>query len=230
MKNRKNLSTKIVVVVILLTLLIISSGFWLSLPGRFLLVKDNIQKADCVVPLRGDLYPRLNKAIELYNEGYAKRIVISVLPKRSEDSQDYNEVLLKIYGVDKVSPREFTLMAFNYFGKDSKDIYFTKGNVTSTFEEAVATKELMQEKGFKSLILVTSHYHMRRALIIFKAVFRETGIKIFNYTAGTNLINPNKWWRSEYEVKTVIQEYLSLVHNFIYHFLLKKHRTSFDYP
>jgi len=227
MKNRR-IIVKIVIFIALFALLIVSWRVWLPIPGIFLSVKDNIQEADCIVPLRGDIYYRFNKAIELYNGGYTKRIVISVLPERSEDSQDHNDVILRIYGVDKVSPREFALMAFKYFGKDPKGIYFTDNEVTSTYEEAVTTKDLMLKKGLKSLILVTSGYHMRRALMIFNRVFRSSGIKIYNYTAGRELINSHRWWLKEDEVKMVIQEYLSIGHNFIYHFLLKEKRTSFD--
>ena len=227
-RRKKRTIIRIVISILLVTILILSSDLWLSIPGTFLCVKDNIQKADCIVPLRGDLYSRFEKTVELFNRGLSEKIVVSVLPGRRKDSREHTSVVLRVYGIEEATPAEFTLITFRYFGKSPQDIFITDRNVTSTFEEAVVTKEFMIKKGFKSLILVTSHYHMRRALMIFKLVFRGSGIKIYNCTAGRELIDTHHWWHREYEVKTVIQEYLSVFHNFIYHFLLKKGRTSFD--
>jgi uncharacterized SAM-binding protein YcdF (DUF218 family) len=196
--------------------------------GNFLLVKDNIQRADCIVPLGGYLPSRFPKAVELYNKGYAQNIVFSVLPEPSAKSNSEDSVMLRIYGQKEASRKEFALMAFKYYGKGPQNIYFTDRDVTSTYEEAVATRDFMLKKGFKSLILVTSHYHTRRALMIFKAVFKGTGINIFNCTTGLEAINPPRWWQNEIDVKIVLQEYLSIAHNFIYHFVLKKERTEFD--
>ncbi len=226
-KNNK-VKIRIVAYILFFLLIIISFKIWLPLAATFLLAKDNVGKADCIVPLRGDLYYRFKKAIELYEDGYADSIVISVLPELEKVESDYCAVKMRIYGVNKLSRRDFTLKAFKYFGKDPKGIYFTDQAITSTYEEALATRDLMLDKGFKSLILVTSGYHTRRALMIFRAVFRGSGIKIYNCSAGRELLNPRTWWKKEDEVKFILQEYLSMVHNTIYHFILKKKRTSFD--
>ena len=209
-------------------LIIISSKIWLSIPANFLLVKDNIQKADCIVPLGGDLYYRFRKAIELYNQGYSENIVVSVLPEQDKGTGDYSAVKMRIYGVKEAPRKEFALMAFKYFKKDPQGIYFTDDRVTSTYEEALATRDFMLKEGFKSLILVTSNYHARRALMLFGSVFKGSGIKIYNCTAGRELMKPRRWWTKEGEVKIVVQEYLSIIHNTIYHLILKKQRTSFD--
>jgi len=207
---------------------ILTFPLWLPAIGNFLMVKDNIQKADCIAPLGGYMYYRLPKAVELYNEGYSNKILFSLLPELQGDLADEGSLILKIYGHKGVSRKEFALMAFKYFGKGADNIYFTDKTATSTYEEAVATRDFMLKNGLKSLILVTSHYHARRALMLFNAVFKGTGIKIFNCTSGADSINPVRWWRKESEVKMVLQEYLSMAHNFIYHFMMKKERTAFD--
>lgn len=228
-EHRKKIKSKLIICIILFILLVASYKIWLPLPGIMLFIEDNIEKADCIVPLEGDLYFRFRKAVELYNKGYSRNIVVSLLPESEEGKfPDYHDMVLKIYKIKEASPKEFTLMAFKYFGKDSKDIYFTDKPVTSTYEEAVATKNLMLKKGFKSLIIVTSVYHTRRAKAIYKAVFKDTDIKIYNCAAGNEVYNPYRWWLKERDVRMVTLEYLSMIHNFIYHFLFKKERTSFD--
>jgi hypothetical protein len=54
-------------------------------------VKDNFQYADCIVPLQGDTYFRFKKAVQLYNQDYAKNIVISIVPEREKELKEYYE-------------------------------------------------------------------------------------------------------------------------------------------
>lgn len=215
-------------VFILIFILIVSYRIWLPIPGAFLLVKDNIHKTDCIVPLRGDPYFRLKKVVELYNEGYSKNIVVSVLPERGEELREYYNFSNRVLGLKDMAPGEFCLKAFEYLGKDSKDIYFTDYETTSTYDEAIATRDFMLKKGFKSLILITSTYHMRRTLMIFRLVFKGTGIKIYNCTARNLKYDPDHWWLKERDVKAISLEYLAIVHNIFYHFMLRRGRTAFD--
>lgn len=228
---KKNFKISFVVklsVFILVSILIVSYRIWLPIPGTFLLVKDNIQKADCIVAIMGDSYFRFKKVVELYNEGYSKNIVISALPEREEELREYYNFENRVLGLKDIPPKEFALKAFEYFKKGSKDIYFTDYETTSTYDEAVATRDFMLKKGFKSLILVTSTYHMRRTLMIFRLVFRGTGIKIYNCTASNVLHDPHRWWLKEKDVKAISIEYLSIAYNIFYHFILRKGRTTFD--
>lgn len=228
MKNMKAGTALQLSVLILLIIIIITYGLWLPVPGTFLLVKDNIQKADCVVPLGGEPYFRYKKAVELYEQGYSKNIVVSVTPERQEELREYYNFKYRLLGIEDLSPRELASRGFKYFGKDSHGLYFTDYEVTSTYDEAVATRDLVLKKGFKSLILVTSTYHMRRAMMIFHFVFKGTGVEIYNCTAESVLWNPRQWWLKERDLKVISQEYLSIAYNIFYHFILRKGRTSFD--
>jgi uncharacterized SAM-binding protein YcdF (DUF218 family) len=206
----------------------VSFKLWLPLPAKFLLLKDNIQKADCIVPLEGDLYYRLTKAVELFHNGYSKNIVISLLPEAETDTRDYCAAKMRIYGIKDIPRKDFALKALKYFGKDEKGVFFTDSEVTSTYEEALATKAFMLKNELKSMILVTSQYHSRRALMLFSTVLKSSGIKIYYCTAGRENLMPEEWWSREGEIKSILQEYLSLIHNAIYHLMLHKKRTSFD--
>lgn len=215
-------------VFILIFIFIVSYRMWLPIPGTFLLVKDDIHKADCIAPLVGDTYFRLKKVVELYNEGYSKNIVVSVLPERGEELREYYNFKNRVLGLKDMAPGEFYLKALEYLGLKTKDIYFTEHEVTSTYDEAIATRDFMLKKGFKSLILITSTYHMRRTLAIFNLVFKGTGIKIYNCTARNLKYDPDHWWLKERDVKAISLEYLSIAYNIFYHFILRRGRTEFD--
>ena len=216
-----------ILIVVLALALVLTRETWLPIPGTYLLVKDNLEKADCVVPMFGDIALRFKKASELYHDGYSKKIIVSVIPEEEKLSEEYN-FRFRVAGAKDMSGREFAAAAFKYLGVAPEDVHVASIEATSTYDEAAAAKHVLSKKGYKSLMLVTSTYHMRRALIIFKAVFRDSGIRIYNSTAPNELFDPYHWWRREKEVKMVSQEYLSIVYNFIYHFVLKKDRTIFD--
>lgn len=197
---------------------------WLPVFGTFLLVPDRVQEADCIVTLRGEEYFRVSKAAELYKEGRAPVIIVSVIPK---ESQPYDLTRL-LSGFDQYNETEVTVKIFEYFGVKKEAVLFTGKETTSTYEEALATKEIMEAKGFRSMLLVTSTYHMRRALWTFHKVFRGTGIEIYPVTGKHVLYEPERWWTRERDVRRLFEEYLSTVFNWVYHFVLKKRSSSFD--
>ena len=226
-KRIKKSSGKWILGLGLLGILVFTFPQWRSFPAEFLLVPDNLQKADCIVVLRGEEYFRLKKAADLYHQGYAKTIALSVLLPKAEFLADYYQFMAKIYGGDKVTPEQFVYDAFKYFGKGPEGIEFTDSAPTSTYDEALMAKQYLLRKGYRSFILVTGTYHMRRALLIYQWVLRGTGIKIFTATGVNDFYNPKQWWRKERDVRRIGEEYLSMIFNFIYHFLLGKARGSF---
>jgi len=201
---------------------------WRVFPGTFLLMEDELKRADCIVVLRGDAFFRFKKAAELFQGGYADSIVLSPLPERRSELGEYYQFKNRVLGVPDVTVEEYVERAFEFFGQDTNKVHLTDVEVTSTFDEAVATKAWMLERGRKSFILVTNGYHMRRAMIIFGLVFRNTGIRIYPVTANDSIHHPQYWWQRERDVKSVFGEYLAIGFNLIYHFLLQKGTTSFD--
>ncbi len=206
------------------TALFWSRGSWLPLLGTSLRVPDQLFPADCIVVLRGDDYFRLRKAAALQKAEMAPVIVTSVI---SAAGQPY-DLVRKISGLENLSEEDLTRKMFQYFGGDPATILFTGKETTSTFEEAVAAREFLRKRGFHSLLLVTSTYHMRRALFIFERLFEGTGIRIYHSTAVNVLYHPEEWWKQERDVRRVFEEYVSIPFNYFYHFVFKKNSTSFD--
>lgn len=228
MNSKGSLISRILILGAFLTVLAFTYRAWLPLPGTFLLVKDDVGKADCIVPLGGDESSRYKKAVELYNAGYARMILVSIPPDSETEYREFYNFGRKLCGLDDISNKEFALIIFKYFDKNENDISFADMKVTSTFDEAVAAKGYMLGHGLKSLILVTSTYHMRRSLLTFKLVFAGTKTRIYHCTAKSEIYDPRHWWRSERDVKMILNEYLLTAYNLVYHFVLGKGTTSFD--
>lgn len=202
---------------------------WLPALGRFLLVPDRLKPADSIVVLRGEDFFKMNKAVDLYEKGYAPKILVCALPKEEGEIWDFYQFKNKILGGEELSPKEFVVRAFRYFGlSDQKDLYVLEKDVRSTYDEAVAVRNWLLEQKVKSIILIADSYHMRRAWIIFKKVFKGTGIEIYPITASNPTYQPQTWWRSEKDVRRVLEEYVSLTFNILYHFVFRQKSTAFD--
>ena len=204
--------------------LVLTHQAWLPVVGTCLLVPDQVHKADAILVLRGEEYFRMGKGAELYKEGLAPVIMLSIVPRAS---QPYDMIRLLTH-YENVDEAELTLRILEYFGVKREAVILTGKETTSTYQEAAAARQVMQQKGFKSMLLVTSTYHMRRAQFLFQRVFAGTGIEIYPVTGKHVLYDPARWWTHERDVRRVAEEYVSFMFNMVYYFQLKKHATSFD--
>lgn len=192
---------------------------WLGSAGLFLCPGDRLAKADCIVALRANDAPRLRQAAELLKQGYATHLVLSIIPPTKRLAGQAPAALTTL---EQERDRRQVLNYLRDFGRNEEGVLFTDEVARSTFEEAVAAKKLMEEKNFRSLILVTDAYHMRRALILFTLLFRGTGIRIYHASVAPKGFDPRQWWRKKKELAYVRREYLSLAYNLFYHFLLNR--------
>ena len=63
-----------------------------------------------------------------------------------------------------------------------------------TYGNALQTRRLMEAHGLKSAILVTSPYHLQRAVVTFQGVYRGTGIRIVGRAAPDSDWRKRSWW------------------------------------
>lgn len=92
---------------------------------------------------------RLDKALELYEEGYASKIIVS--GSQGEDEWVTEAFAMKTYLEDK--------------GIDS-EVIFMEENSFSTFENLYYSKEIMEQEELDSAIIVTNSFHVHRSLMI----------------------------------------------------------------
>ena len=86
--------------------------------------------------------------------------------------------------------------------------------VTSTNEEAEVVRQYVQERGLRSLLVVTSAYHSRRALWTFSRVFRGTRVQVGLVSASNGVESPppSTWWLTPVGWKLVPTEYVKLIY------------------
>jgi len=141
---------------------------------------------------------RLLQAVELYNEGKIKKILVTgasgnLIYPGLKEAKILRSFLLNI-GIPKQNILMDTL-------------------AENTHENAVYTKKILQQHPqIHSVLLFTSSLHMRRAM----ACFRHEGIKVQPYS--TNLINSQTHWNVEYLLIPSISNFLiwnGMIHEII---------------
>lgn len=212
-KGKRNFITFLAITASLMA----TNGLWMPLPARFLLVKDNIEKADAIVVLSGDLdFNREKMAAQLYREGFANKI-IRVLEK---DNTGF-DAIKTLFNLD-ATQEEIYKKFFESQGAPPEAVIFGDLIATSTFDELNAAKDIILKNNFKSFILVTGDYHMRRALMTAKRFFKPTNVKVYNATVYTKYFILRNWWLHERPLKEVALEYLNCGFYLLYHFILGK--------
>lgn len=177
---------------------VIAIGFGLTgmgFAGYWLHSNDKPVHSDIIVVLAGGSL-RAFYASDLYLKGYASKVYVSkairvkslrMLDKLGVfvpvEDEIYRQVLLK-----KGVPEK----AIHFFGKSS----FT------TLDEAEALKQYLDDCN-KSLLIITSPYHVRRTRMIFKEVLTDSEIRV----VGTPYESfSRKWWKDKESAKSVILE------------------------
>jgi uncharacterized SAM-binding protein YcdF (DUF218 family) len=149
---------KILVVSICMTLLLYVAYQFISLRSQNNL--STVPPSDCIVILGAAVWPggqpslvlrdRISRAAELYRQGIADKIICSggVGQYPPAEAEVEKELLMKA-GV----PEKAIIMELSS---------------TSTSEQAKLIKEICDREGFKSIALVTSFYHEKRATQLFR--------------------------------------------------------------
>ena len=166
----------------------------MRLAGESLVVEDQLEKSDAIILLSDDNFyaDRATRAAELYRQSLAPTVVASGV--RLRPYAGISELMTHDL-VERGVPKERVVP----FPQDADN----------TREEAEALQGLVRQKGWKSVIIVTSDYHTRRARYIFRKVFARD-IKIAVASARDADFDPANWYEHRRAVKRFWHEVLGL--------------------
>jgi uncharacterized SAM-binding protein YcdF (DUF218 family) len=167
----------------------------MRLAARELIVEDSLDKADAIIILSDDNFyaDRATRAAELYRQGLAPVVVASGI--RLRPYAGISELMTHDL-VERGVPKERILA----FPQDAD----------STREEAAALKPFLAGKGWKSVIVVTSNYHTRRARLIFRKTLPQE-LKIEMASARDGNFDPANWYEHPRAVKRFVHEVAGLL-------------------
>jgi len=173
---------------ILLTLLIIIGQPLLKTIGNHLVTRNELKPCDCIIVLAGEKGERVKEGVKLYKAGWGKCLIMSGGMGEAEIPLSS---LMKQQAINAGVPSKLIL-------EENKS--------EDTGEDAYYTRQLMKKYQLTSAILVTSPYHSRRSMFVFRKVFRSSGITLISYPVTDSWYNPEKWWQTKKGMKATFSE------------------------
>ena len=160
--------------------------------GSFLIV-DAPRPSDVILVLAGETERRPARALELLAQGYGRRVVLDVPTK--EKLFEFTEIQLAQKYIQDL-PQGALVSVCPIDG-------------LSTKEETKDTEKCLAREGDKSVLIVTSDFHTRRALSVFR---RELPEHDYSVAAARNKQQFGaRWWTHRQWAKVFVDEWMRLV-------------------
>jgi uncharacterized SAM-binding protein YcdF (DUF218 family) len=182
-------------VVVLCAVLYFARGPILRFVGENWIVEDPLNRADAIIVLSDDNFyaDRATHAADLYRHGMAPIVVAS--GRRLRPNAGIAE-LMEHDLVERGVPKDKILRVSH--------------NAENTKEEALAMAQQALERKWRSVIVVTSNYHTRRARYIFLHVFpSQTLVSVSGAHDGD--FDPDHWWLTRKSLKEFTRELAGMV-------------------
>jgi len=191
--------------ILLICILIWPFVAWVG--ARLLITEAPLAKADAIVVLGGsaNYKERAREAARLVLEGRAPLILLTNDNQRGPWSSAEQR---NLYFYER------SLEELHNAGAPDQSVDVLMNQVSSTHEEAELIKSYAIDHGLRSVLVVTSAYHSRRALWTFSRVFRDTGIQVglTPVTPGSDSPRPATWWLTARGWRLVPTEYVKMIY------------------
>jgi uncharacterized SAM-binding protein YcdF (DUF218 family) len=180
----------IIVAVLLLAVLYFARHPIFRVIGEGWVVEDTLEHSDAILVLSDDNFyaDRATRAAQIYRQGLAPVVIAS------------GRRLRPYAGVAELIEHDLIER-----GVPKDKIIRVAHDADNTREEAKALVQLAKQKKWRSVIVVTSNYHTRRARYIFSHVFPKD-IKIRVSGASDGDFDPERWWEKRISVKELARE------------------------
>jgi uncharacterized SAM-binding protein YcdF (DUF218 family)/glycosyltransferase involved in cell wall biosynthesis len=191
---------RIAAAVLALYLIFFQSPFvwWLAEPLR---IVDTPQPADAIVVFAGGVgesgragggvQERISKAVQLYRDGVAPRLIISsgfVFALREAE-------LMRAIAVDNGVPAQAILL---------------EDRAANTYENVVFTDQILDRHDWRRIALVSSPYHMRRAVLTWRKAAPD--VHVMATPPETSLFYAHERGASAEQIRGLAQEYAAIVY------------------
>lgn len=159
--------------------------------GRFLILSQSQKQVDVIIILSGG-GGRVEQGVKMFQKGYAPQLLLSNAKEGAGPAGDMRETALSL-GIPESA-------------------ILTEDAAESTYQNAQFTLPIMQQHEFKSAIVVSSDFHMRRVKFIFDHVYKKSGIEL-TYIGADSGYNAKAWWSDRYSRETTFNEYIKMIGN-----------------
>ncbi len=185
----------LVAVIFLLAVLYLARHPIFRLIGEGWVVEDTLDRSDAIFVLSDDNFyaDRATRASQVYRQGLAPVVVAS--GRRLRPYAGIAE-LIEHDLIERGVPKDKILRVAH--------------DADNTREEAITLALVAKQKKWRSIIVVTSNFHTRRARYIFTHVFpKDTKVRITGARDGD--FDPERWWEKRISVKDLSREIAGMI-------------------
>ncbi len=169
---------RFLVVILLIAAIAALHPVWLGWMGHFLVRADGPARADVALVLAGDASGRrILMGAEMVRQGYVPKVLVS---GPYGNYGFYESDFAIAFAVKRGCPQEWFIPL--------------PLKVHSTDEEARAIVSELRRRGVRSLLLVTSDYHTRRAGRVDRKTAPDLNIRVV--AAPDEFFTADDWWRT----------------------------------
>ena len=178
---------------LLVILLTFVAGLAASQAGRFLVISQTPVRSDVILVFAGDAGERMEKAIALYEQDYADKIVVSGGPVYMQITEAR---LMYDHALNRGIPPEDVIM---------------EEEAQNTLQNALFCRKIMEEHDFQSALVVSSEYHMFRVKAVCEQAFKGSSMELVYCAAEDPNYDPEHWWANNKSLLWTVNEYLKIL-------------------
>ncbi len=161
--------------------------------GALLVVSAPLKAPDAIISLASHEWERLPAAATLASQ-YPTSVLLLTVPAQVTEHNCHD-----------CAGRVAWLV---HAGVSRRRIRMLGDPVTNTYDEATASLAYARQEKISGLLIVTSPYHTRRALAVFRQVFASSPVRIgIHPTTSESPATPERWWRHRYDLRYVGYEW-----------------------
>jgi uncharacterized SAM-binding protein YcdF (DUF218 family) len=185
----------LIVAVLLFAILYFARHPIFRLLGEGWVVEDTLERSDAILVLSDDNFyaDRATRGAQIYRQGLAPMVIAS--GRRLRPYAGIAE-LMEHDLVERGVPKDKIIRV----GHDADN----------TREEAKTLAQVARQRRWRSVIVVTSNYHTRRARYIFSHIFPKE-VKVRVAAASDGDFDPERWWEKRISVKELAREMAGMV-------------------
>jgi uncharacterized SAM-binding protein YcdF (DUF218 family) len=171
--------------------------------GRWLVVEDPLAKARAIAVLSGGMPVRAMEAAKLYRQGYAPEVWLTHSLEPGES--------LKAMGIPFEGGEEvYSTRVLIHEGVPATAIHVLEPAIVNTADEVSVISAALDREKNRSVIVVTSKPHTRRARLLWRKLAPGECRAIVR-AASDDPFDPQHWWRNTRDALDVVREVLGLM-------------------
>jgi uncharacterized SAM-binding protein YcdF (DUF218 family) len=194
-RSRWVLFTLLVALLVILALQVSRQQILTGL-GEFLVVSDPLEHADLIYVFAGDFWgSRVLLGANLGSMGWAPKVILSGGLYQGRWASDLSVDFAVQHGYPRSLFLPYPMLA------------------QSTVDEALAVRPIFHRLGAKRIILVTSNFHSRRALQVFRLYLPEFDFRMEG--SAEDFFDPHTWWKMQQGRRLLFSEYQKMAGTFL---------------